>query len=201
MRPGSIGESKSELRARMRRLRGSLPPAERFRLASLIEEGLLGLEEVRASGTVLVFYAFGSEVPTGGMAERLLRGGARLLLPYLEEAGMEAAEVRPGDPMAPTAYGPREPARRVAVDPVSVDLVITPGLAFDRRGHRLGYGGGHFDRYFSRLRPDALRIGVAFSVQLVDEVPTEPSDRPVDVVVSDAGVIDARPGGGAGPDR
>jgi 5-formyltetrahydrofolate cyclo-ligase len=201
MPPGAIEEEKSELRARMRRLRGSLPPAERSRLATMVEEALFTLHEVRAAGSVLLFYAFGSEVPTAGMAERLLQGGARLLLPYLEEADMEAAEVRPGDPMASTTYGPREPARRVAIDPQTVDLVITPGLAFDRHGHRLGYGGGHYDRYFARLGPAALRVGVGFSVQVLDEVPTEPTDRPVDVVVTDAGVHDARPEGGAVTDR
>jgi 5-formyltetrahydrofolate cyclo-ligase len=82
-----------------------------------------------------------------------------------------------------------------------VDLVITPGLAFDRRGHRLGYGGGHYDRYFARLQRSALRVGVGFSIQLVDELPTEPSDRPVDLVVTDAGVHDHRGEGGAGTAR
>ena len=197
MRP--LAGRKSDLRSRMRRLRGSLPPAERSRMATMVEEALFTLDEVRGAGTVLLFYAFGSEVPTAGISERFLRAGSRVLLPYLDEAGMEAAEVRGDEPTHPTSYGPREPARRVAVDPRTVDLVITPGLAFDARGHRLGYGGGHYDRYFARLGPSALRVGVAFSVQLVDEVPTEPSDRPVDVVVTDAGVLDAR--GGARADR
>ena len=185
----------------MRRLRGSLPPAERSRLATLAEEVLFTLDQVRGARTVLLFYAFGSELPTGGMAERFLRGGSRLLLPYLEEAGMEAAEVRPDEPLEPTTYGPREPARRVAVDPATVDVVVAPGLAFDRHGHRLGYGGGHYDRYFSRLGPVAIRIGLGFSLQLVDELPTEATDRPVDIVVTDAGVIDARSEGGGESDR
>ena len=186
---------KEELRARMRRLRGSIAPAERSRLADVAEEVLFSLPEVRAAGTVLLFYAFGSEVATAGMAERVVRGGARLLLPYLDEAGMEAAEVLPGERLSPTTYGPREPARRVPVDPAGVDVVVAPGLAFDPRGFRLGYGGGHYDRYLARLGPDALRIGVAFSVQLVDEIPVEEHDRPVHVVVTDAGVLDARGGG------
>ncbi|MDQ4006282.1 MAG: 5-formyltetrahydrofolate cyclo-ligase, partial [Actinomycetota bacterium] len=111
------------------------------------------------------------------------------------------AEVGPGDPLDPTGYGPREPARRIPVDPLTVDVVVAPGLAFDRLGHRLGYGGGHYDRYLGRLGEGALRIGVAFSLQLVDRVPTEPGDRPVDIVVTDAGVIEARSGGGDEPRR
>ena len=62
----------------------------------------------------------------------------------------------------------------MAVDPDEVDLVITPGLAFDRAGHRLGYGGGHYDRYLGRARPEAPRVGIGFPLQLVDEVPVEP---------------------------
>ena len=185
----------------MRRLRGSIPPAERARLAELVEETLFSIDQVRDAGTVMLFYAFGTEVATAGMAERVVRSGKRLLLPYLEEAGMEAAEVLPGDPLASSGYGPREPSRRIPVDPRTVDLVVAPGLAFDRRGYRLGYGGGHYDRYLARLGDHAALIGAAFSVQLVDRVPTEPQDRPVHLVVTDGEVIDARSGGGAEPRR
>lgn len=195
MRP----EEKDELRTRMRRLRSSIAPAERSRLADVVEEVLFAVPDVRSARTVLLFYAFGSEVATAGMAERVLRGGARLLLPYLGEAGMEAAEVLPSDRLTASGYGPSEPSRRVPVDPASVDVVVAPGLAFDRLGHRLGYGGGHYDRYLARLGPGALLVGVAFSLQLVDRVPVDEHDRPVDLVVTDDGVIDAR--GGADPRR
>jgi 5-formyltetrahydrofolate cyclo-ligase len=192
---------KADLRAEMRRLRGSIPPGERARLAELAEETLFTVDAIHEAATVMLFYAFGTEVATAGMAERVVRAGKRLLLPYLEEAGMEAAEVRPGDPLHPTEYGPREPPRRVPVDPRTVDVVVAPGLAFDRQGHRLGYGGGHYDRYLGRLGDRATRIGVAFSLQLVDLVPTEPEDVPVDIVVTDAGVIQTRSEGGDEPRR
>ncbi|MGH2686211.1 MAG: 5-formyltetrahydrofolate cyclo-ligase [Actinomycetota bacterium] len=192
---------KDDLRAAMRRLRGSIPPGERARLAELVEETLFTVDAIHHAATVMLFYAFGTEVATAGMAERVVRSGKRLLLPYLQEAGMEAAEVRPGDPLHPTEYGPREPIRRIPVDPRTVDVVVAPGLAFDRDGHRLGYGGGHYDRYLGRLGDEATRIGVAFSLQVVDVVPTEPEDRPVDLVVTDQGVIDTRSEGGGEPRR
>ena len=192
-------DAKEELRERMRRLRSSIPPAERSRLTDLVEEALFSLPEVRTARTVLLFYAFGSEVATGGMAERVVRGGARLLLPYLDVAGMEAAEVLPTDRLQPSGYGPHEPPRRVPVHPATVDVVVAPGLAFDAQGHRLGYGGGHYDRFLARLGADAVRVGVAFSLQIVDALPSEEHDRPVDVVVTDAGVVDVR--GGAEPRR
>lgn len=190
--PSNEGQAKAALRTRMRRLRGAIPPEERSRLADLVEETLFSVAEVRRAGTVLLFYAFGTEVATAGMAERIVRGGARLLLPYLRETGMEAAEVLPGDPLASSDYGPREPLRRVPVDPATVDVVVTPGLAFDLSGNRLGYGGGHYDRYLARMGAHASRIGVAFSLQVVDRLPVEALDRPVDLVATDQGVIDVR---------
>jgi 5-formyltetrahydrofolate cyclo-ligase len=189
----SGGEGDKEpLRAQMREVRASIDPEERARMVRAVEEQLAALPEFAAAGTVLLFYSFGSEVGTSGVARRVLGDGKRLLLPFLADEGMEAAEVVLGDELSPTAYGPREPARRVAVNPRKVDLVVTPGLAFDRRGRRLGYGGGHYDRYLARLRPDAVRVGIGFSVQVVDEVPAGPADQRVHLVVTDAEVIDCR---------
>lgn len=182
----------------MRALRAAIPPERRRRLASLVHERLLALPEVRDAGSVLLFYSFGSEVETAPLVARLHADGKRLLLPYLDPAGMEAAEVLPEDALEPSGYGPKEPGRRVAVDPASVDVVVAPGLAFDRRGYRLGYGGGHYDRYLRRMLRGALRAGIAFSEQLVERIPEEPTDEPVDVVVTDAEVIDLRGRSGAG---
>jgi 5-formyltetrahydrofolate cyclo-ligase len=185
--------SKVELRGEMRRLRAAIPPEERARGAGRIEDRVMALDEVRAARAVLLFYAFGSEVATRAISERLHAEGKRLLLPFLGLEGMEAAEVRPGAPLVSTAYGPREPPHRVALDPAAVDVVITPGLAFDRRGYRLGYGGGHYDRYLSRLRPEASSVGLAFSIQVIDRIPEDPFDQRVHLIVTDVEVIDCRP--------
>jgi 5-formyltetrahydrofolate cyclo-ligase len=71
------------------------------------------------------------------------------------------------------------------LDPRRLDVVVVPGLAFTRSGERLGQGGGHFDRFLTRLSGDCLRIGVAFHDQLVDELPTERHDVAVDLVITD----------------
>lgn len=185
---------KEDLRRRMREVRAAIDPGTRLRKAAAAEDRLISLPQVVAGTSVLLFYSFGSEIGTSGVAGRLLALGKVLLFPYLQDEGMEAAEVRPGDPLVGTAYGPKEPSRRIAVDPASVDVVVTPGLAFDRAGHRLGYGGGHYDRYLARLGPDALRVGMAFAEQVVDRVPAGPEDQLVHLVVTDAEIIDCRSG-------
>jgi 5-formyltetrahydrofolate cyclo-ligase len=184
---------KHALRDRMREVRRAIPPERRLELARLAEAHLLALPEVRSAGTILLFSSFGTEIPTAALIERLLAEGHRVLLPYLTEDGdMDAAAVVSGQALVPTSYGPTEPPERVAVDPEEVDAVIAPGLAFDRRGRRLGYGGGNYDRYLGRLPARAVRIGIGFSAQLVEEVPGEPGDERMDLVVTDTGVTDCR---------
>ena len=180
---------KEALRERMRRVRAAIPPPDRAALAARVEARLLALPELRDARTVLLFYSFGTEIPTAVLARRLLERGYRVLLPYLTGDAMEAAEVRPNTRLEATDYGPKEPAERVAVDPERIDVVVTPGLAFDRRGLRLGYGGGYYDRYLRRLGAHALRVGIGFTVQILDAIPAEETDEPVDAVVTDEAVI------------
>jgi 5-formyltetrahydrofolate cyclo-ligase len=187
-------EEKTALRRRMKAVREAIPPEERDRRAGLIEDRLLVLSEMAPAGTVLLFYSFGSEVATRGITARLRAEGRRVLFPYLEDGDIEGAEVGPEEALIPSTYGPREPSRRLPVDPQAVDAVVTPGLAFDRRGARLGYGGGHYDRYLSRLDERTVRVGIAFREQVVNRVPESTSDERVHLVVTDLEVIDCRRG-------
>jgi 5-formyltetrahydrofolate cyclo-ligase len=186
----ALAERKAALRRRMRQLRLSIPPPVRAELGERVAEHLFSLPEMADARTVMVFYSFGAELPTSTLIERLHRDGRRVLLPFLEPgATMEAAEISPDDVLSPTTYGPKEPSRRSPVDPGQVDVVVAPGLAFDREGHRLGYGGGHYDRYMSRLRRGVPRIGVGFTAQLVDEVPAGEGDVLLDAVVTEDGIV------------
>jgi 5-formyltetrahydrofolate cyclo-ligase len=72
------------------------------------------------------------------------------------------------------------------VDPTTLDVVVVPGLAFTADGRRLGQGGGHYDRFLPRLRADCITVGAAFAEQLVDDLPTDPHDVRLDLVVTDA---------------
>jgi 5-formyltetrahydrofolate cyclo-ligase len=189
---------KSELRRRMRELREAIPPDERARRSRALGDRLFALPEVRGARTVLLFSSFGAEVDTAPMIERAHAEGRRVLLPYLEGPAMEVAEHAAGDELVPSSYGAGEPARRVPADPAEVDAVIAPGLAFDWAGRRLGYGGGYYDRWLRRLRSDAARIGICFSQQVVDRVPSGSSDERVHLLVTEHEVIRVE-GEGPGP--
>jgi 5-formyltetrahydrofolate cyclo-ligase len=180
-----LGVEKAAIRAAMKTLRDAIPPSERIRMATAIEAALMELSAVRAARVVLMFWSFGSEVPTEGIARRLHSEGRRVLLPYLMGSRMEAGELRDGDALVRTSYGPMEPADRRPVEPGEIDLVVAPGLAFDRDGHRIGYGVGHFDRYLVRLRDDATRVGIAFHQQVIPAIPHGPGDQRLDLLVTD----------------
>ena len=94
--------------------------------------------------------------------------------------------------MVETAAGPPEPLERTRVPTSEIDVIVTPGVAFDRRGFRTGYGGGYYDRFFRRVPPGAFRVGVCFALQVVPEVPTGPSDQLVDAIVTEDEVLRCR---------
>ena len=188
MRSADLKRQKRALRREARARRDGLSPEERERMSDEVAENVVALPAVADATTVMAFSSFGSEVDTGPIIERLERDGRRVSLPRVEGRDIVAVAYRSGDRVIPTSFGAMEPAGGEKVAPEEIDLVIVPGLAFDRSGHRVGYGRGFYDRYLAALRPDALTVGICFSVQLVDEVPQGRSDRPVDLVVTEHGL-------------
>jgi 5-formyltetrahydrofolate cyclo-ligase len=191
-----LAQAKAELRDSMRRLRAALGEDQRATAGLRAAERLLASGLMTGADTVMAFRSFGAEIPTQPLIEALAAGGVRLALPFLREGRIEAAPFRLGDALVPTAFGPLEPADPVALDPPAIDAVVVPGLAFDRSGSRLGYGGGHFDRFLPRLRREVPRVGFAFDLQLLTSgaVPRGPNDEPVHYVVTEREVVDCRAG-------
>jgi 5-formyltetrahydrofolate cyclo-ligase len=169
--------------------RDGLSEAERGAKSSAIAERSLALPEIEAARTLMLFWSFGSEVDTAQMIERLVAEGRRVALPRIESGEALPVTYRPGDPVTETSFGAKEPSAGTVVDPMELDAVITPGVAFDRHGNRIGYGGGFYDRLFGRARPDVPKIAVAFALQLVEAVPVGRQDRQVDLIVTEDAVI------------
>ena len=107
------------------------------------------------------------------------------VLVAIVDRDLEARVYRPGDPTTATPFGAREPADGRRLDPAQLDVIVTPAVAFDRTGRRVGYGGGYYDRFLPRTRPDALRVGIGSSVQLLDEdLPAGAFDLRVNAIVT-----------------
>jgi 5-formyltetrahydrofolate cyclo-ligase len=191
VRSGDLKRAKRQIRRRVLAIRDAVPPDRRAADAARIVDRFLGLREVKAAETVMLYWSFGSEVPTAHLIERLHDRGATVALPRIEGSELVPVRFAPGDPTAPTSFGAQEPVGRATIAPAHLDLVAVPGVAFDRDGRRIGYGAGFYDRLLPATR--AVAVAVAFDLQVLDEpLPAGGGDVEVDLIVTESETI--RPG-------
>jgi 5-formyltetrahydrofolate cyclo-ligase len=186
---------KHELRTDMLARRQALAPEERKRRSLAAQAALVGSPAFALAHQILIYIAFRGEVGTERIAEAAVAAGKGLVLPRVVRAPRGLVlHAYSGDPatLASGAYGIMEPRPEwPVVEPAQVDLVVVPGVAFDRSGGRLGYGGGYYDRLLPELRHARL-IGLAFECQVVDGLPHDPHDMPVDGLATELGYTDIR---------
>ena len=180
---------RSVLRATcLRRLHQQQKEARRRR-SEAIWRKVVRLTAFRRAATVCCYVALPYEVQTWDMIEEMLAQGKRVVVPFVRPRSkrLGLSEVRdPASELAPGAFGVPEPipSARRPVRPQAVDLVLVPGIAFDRRGHRLGHGFGYFDRFLARLPKRVRTAGLAFRFQLLDRLPNAAHDHAVHTVVT-----------------
>jgi len=186
---------KSRLRTEAIARRDALPADQRQAAAEAIAARPFPLPI--AAGTIVSgFMPLKSEINPLPLMRKLTEQGARLALPVIagRSQPLVMREWTWGEPLVAGVWGIREPQPQArAVDP---DIVLAPLLAFDRTGHRLGYGGGYYDLTIAQLRgrKTIAAVGLAFAVQEVFTVPVTPRDAPLDLVLTERGVIDFRDG-------
>ena len=183
-----LKKAKRRLRAEALAVRDAIPPERRRRLGELVVERFLGLDEMRDARTVMAFWSFGSEIPTGALIDAVHRRGIRVALPRAEGDALVPVTYAPGDRTSPTPFGAEEPAAGTPVDTAALDVVAVPGVAFDGAGRRIGYGGGYYDRFLRGLR--AFTVGLAFDLQVLDdELPAGAFDVTVRAIVTESRTI------------
>lgn len=185
MTSSDLKRAKREVRKRVLAMRDATDPAARDRAAARVTQRVLALPEVVSATTALAFWSFGSELPMLPLIEALVERGVLVGLPVVVGSEMSARAWRPGDPTNEAAFGAREPAGGEPIDPRSIDVILTPAVAVDRAGRRVGYGGGYYDRFLPLTREDAVRLAVVLPEQLVDEeLPAGSFDLRVDAIVT-----------------
>lgn len=195
-----VAAEKAALRRRMRARRDSMLDGGQEAASDAIARRIVALASYRRARSRLLFRSFGSEVLTDRLIAETLRSRAELVLPRvkgLEEALALHAVADPERDLAPGSFGIEEPilARCPERSIYDIDFVLVPGLAFDRCGGRLGYGGGFFD-YILNVRTDLVESGavvaVAYSLQIVEQVPLAGWDVRVPLIVTEDELIDTR---------
>ena len=155
-----------------------------------IKEKLFSLEAFRKAKCVCFYVSLPLEVDTKGMIDEALALGKRVVVPLtnLENKELRLYEItdRRTD-LEQGAFGIMEPRpdKALPVRLAQVQCLIVPGVVFDKKNHRIGHGGGYYDRLLEECPPNVLKIGLAFSFQVVQNIPAEVHDVPLDIVLTD----------------
>ncbi len=176
---------KRQLRQKIKQLKQALSPEQRAELSGKICAAIASLPGFDETSRIMLYHALPDEVDTSPMLtawhERkqfylpVVRGNDLIVSPYSPQS------IKQG------AFGIWEPSDIQETDPASMEWIIVPGVAFDRRANRLGRGKGFYDRLLAQTH--ALKIGIGYDLQLLDEIPCEPHDIKMDMIVTENNII------------
>lgn len=187
---------KKDIRERAHAARNAQP--DKDSLSRQILDTFMALPDYGRAGTVMFYVDVRSEVRSRQHFPNALASGKKVVIPYCVDGELELFHLESMDELALGMYRILEPKpelRAVAakhVDVEELDLVMVPGVAFDRRGARSGHGMGYYDKLLEHARPDAPLVALAFECQMFDEVPTQEHDIFMDKVVTELAVYEGR---------
>ena len=167
---------------------------DKDRLSDTIMQRVVALPEFHRSTAVLFYVDVRSEVRTKCCLANALGSSRRVVIPYCVGDELELFQLTSMDELDRGRFGILEPRSELRRRPgkqiatAAIELVLVPGVAFDRRGGRLGHGRGYYDRLLRQLRADAFKVGVAFDCQFVDSIPVEEHDIAMDCIVTETGI-------------
>lgn len=181
---------KNELRKKYLALRSSKDKAELKEASEKIVRKLFSVEELQQAKTIMVYVSFGSEVETTELIEELLKSGKIVCVPLCNsrELSMTARKITGLSDLSCGAYGIKEPGKTAPViSKENIDFVVVPGCVFSKEGQRIGYGKGYYDRFLRGMK--AVSCGLAYDFCIVDELPYEETDIPLDMVITQSEII------------
>ena len=181
-------EAKRDLRKKLRAERLSLPGEYLTQSNNGIFERLITLPEFESAKVVFTYLSVEGEPDTYRFARRALELGKTVAIPRVKGKTMDAVPVKSLNGLAPWKQGILQPGEDLpALDPSDIDFVVVPGLAFDKLGYRLGYGGGYYDRFLTQCR--AYSVGLCRSSDTGYELPRDEWDVAVDCVLTELGLF------------
>jgi 5-formyltetrahydrofolate cyclo-ligase len=188
----TVRELKTRFREEARFNRRNQP--QKSEISRQILARFLALPEYAAAGTVLFYLDAHSEVRTRDDLAHTLVGPKGIAVPFCQNGQLELFHLQQMAELQSGAYGILEPHPAIRstaskkIDLRAVDVALIPGVAFDRRGARLGAGKGYYDKLLQNARPDTLLVGAAFECQVFDQLPMEPHDILMDRVITESAV-------------
>jgi len=172
----------------MREQRQALSPALHAEKSEIICQRLEQLPQYKDAKKILVYVSAKDEVSTHSLIKDALAEGRQLYAPKIQGETLAICPLNTWEDLRPGTFGILEPYEIAnPAEPEEMDLIIVPGLAFDSRGHRIGYGKGHYDRLLKSTR--GYKVGLAFAEQMLETVPDETHDVPLDLIITDKSLI------------
>jgi 5-formyltetrahydrofolate cyclo-ligase len=193
----SMTQTKPQLRRDMKAPRAAMSTDEVTRASDVIRQHVLDLKQLREANSVFTYVSIHNEPDTRNLIRDLLALGKRVSVPRIDPTGIMQAhlitsldDLQPG---GPDQFNIPVPPPDSPIDPYP-GVTLVPGLAFTQAGQRLGMGRGHYDRYLAQHpappgSPGTFTIGLCYNWQIIDHLPTETHDQPVNKLVTDARVL------------
>ncbi len=193
----SISWEKKILRQEIKEIKNKLTTEYINLASSAITKQLLNTDTFKKAKVVMCYLSFGNEVNTKNFIKECQSLNKRILAPVIIKNSdgifvMEASEIIDfKNELTPGVMGIMEPKKQFQrlTNPELIDFIVIPGLAFDKKGNRLGYGGGYYDYFLTRTRLDSTKIAIAYTKQIINEVPIEEHDTPVKNILTEEGFI------------
>jgi len=180
---------KEEIRKKILAMRRGLASNYIEDASEKIFDAVTELDAVKNAKSILMYSDFDGEVKTGKLTGWLLYHGAAVALPTIYNKQMYAVNIK-GAPLEMCSFGMTQPkyTESALVPPDQIDVVIVPGVAFDRKKNRIGFGKGYYDSYLKKTT--AVKIAVAYEFQVVDTIDTHEGDVPVDLIITPEFVVE-----------
>ncbi len=183
--------------ARLRNLakRNSLSRQQIEKKSKQIEERLLALPEFEKAKIVMAYYGVRNEVETKGIIQKALQAGKIVALPVtdFEKKTVVPILINSLEQLQKTQFGLVEPTSKKPVETTELDLIIVPGVAFDKSGCRIGRGKGFYDELLRKTSTEITLVGLCFEENLEERLPSESHDVKMDLIVTDKQVIRCKP--------
>ena len=187
---------KKNIRKSILKIRNNMDINEKKRMDYIIEKKFLSSSEYLSSSNIFIYISYGSEINTKNIILTSIKNNKNIYVPRIDSKtkNMDAVKIISFDKLVMNAYGILEPSNNEeAIDPDKLDLIVVPGVAFDKNNGRMGYGAGYYDRYFYKIsEKDYKRIkkvALAYDFQIIDKVPMNENDVPVDSIITTSNVI------------
>jgi len=191
-----IYEEKKKIRKEILSFRNNMNQYEKNKKDTIIKEKFLDSDYYKKSKNIFIYISYGSEINTKEIINIALNEGKSVFVPrtVFETKAMDAVKINSLDNMKKVKYGALEPSEEEPyISPDDLDVIVVPGVAFDRDGGRTGYGAGFYHRYFKKISKDRAKkikkVALAYDFQLINNIPMNDKDVRIDCIITEKEII------------